>query len=119
MEVYNVEKSYVCMNVVVQTSNWSSYDNRYMEFFRIHMLFTSLRLVLVAQYFISPSLAMDDSFVKRHNESLVVHLLYPAIKRCLKGALCSFGVHYRHGREILVLLGHFHTHRVDKVSLSL
>ena len=86
MEVYNVEKSYVRTDVVVRTSNWSSDDNRHMEFFRIHMLFTSLRLVIGAWYLISPSLMVDGNFVRKHDKSSVVHLLEPAIKRCLKGS---------------------------------
>ena len=36
--------------------------------------------------------------VSRHDKSFVVHLLEPAIKRCLKGTLCNFGVHYKEGR---------------------
>ena len=62
------------------------------------MLFTRLRLVLVAQHLISPSLTVDSNFVRRHDKSLVVHVLEPAIKGCLKGVLCSFGVRYRYGR---------------------
>ena len=78
MEVYNVEKSDVSTDVAVRTSSWSSDDNRHMEFFSIHML--------------------DSNFVRRHDKSLVVHLLDPAIKRCSKGVLCSFGVQYRYGK---------------------
>ena len=97
MEVYNVEKSHVCTDGVVWTSSWMSDDNRHVEFFSIHMLFTPLLLALVAQYPISPSLMVDGNFVRRHDKPLVVNLLKPAIKRCLKGVLCSFGVQYRHG----------------------
>ena len=67
MEVYNVEKSDVSTDVAVRTSSWSSDDNRHMEFFSIHML--------------------DSNFVRRHDKSLVVHLLDPAIKRCSKELL--------------------------------
>ena len=35
--------SHVCMNVAVQTSIWSSDDNKNREFFSIRMLFTPLR----------------------------------------------------------------------------
>ena len=87
-EVYNIEKSYVPTDVAVLTSNWSSDD----------MLLTPLQLVLVAQYFISPSLMVDSKFVRRHDNYLVVHLMEPAIKRCLKQVLCSFRVRYRYGR---------------------
>ena len=62
------------------------------------MLFTPLWLVLVAQYLISLSLMVDSNFVIRYDNSLVVHLLEPAIKRCLIGVLYSFGVQYRCGR---------------------
>ena len=96
MDVYNVEKSFVCMDVAVQTSNWSSDDNKHVEFFRIHMLFSQLWLVSVAQYVISLSLMVDSNVERRHDKSLVVHLLDPAIKQCLKGVLCSFGVQYRY-----------------------
>ena len=98
MEVYNVEKAYVCKDAAVRTSSWWSDDYRHVEFFIISMLFTSLLLVLVAQYLISPSLRVDSNLVRKHNKSLVVHLLDPAIKRCLKGVLCSFGVQHRYGR---------------------
>ena len=57
IEVYSVEKSFVCTDVAVRTPNWSSDDNRHVEF-----LFTPLRLVVVAQYLISPSLMMDSNF---------------------------------------------------------
>ena len=30
--------------------------------------------------------------VSKHDSSFVVHLLEPAVKRCLNGVLCSFGV---------------------------
>ena len=109
-----LKKSYVCTDVAVRTSSWSSDDNRHAEIFSIHMLFTPLRLVLVAQYLISPCLMVDSNFVRRHDKSLVVHLLEPAIKRCLKGILCSFGVHYRGSCSPQT----FPTHRVDKVGMS-
>ena len=56
-----------------------------MEFLTIHMLLTPLWLVLVLQYLISPSLTVFNILVSRHDKSFVVHLLEPAIKRCLKG----------------------------------
>ena len=74
------------------------HDNSHVEFFSIHMFFTPLQLVLVAQYLISPSLMVDSNFVTGHDKSLVVHLLEPVTKRCLKGFLCSFAVQYRYGR---------------------
>ena len=61
-----LKSCYACTDVDVRTSNWSSDDNRHVEFFSIHMLFTQLRLVLVAQNFISPSLMVDSNFVRRH-----------------------------------------------------
>ena len=65
MEVYDAQKSYVCMDVVVQRSSWSSDDNRHVGIFRIHVLFTPLRLVWVAQYLTSQSLTVDSNFVRR------------------------------------------------------
>ena len=40
-------KSNAWTDVVVGTSSWSSDDHKLLEFFRIHMLLTSLRLVLM------------------------------------------------------------------------
>ena len=34
MEVYNVEKSYVCPDVAVRISSWSNDDNRHVEIFQ-------------------------------------------------------------------------------------
>ena len=65
--VYNDEKSFVCTDVAVRTSNWLSDNNKNVEFFRIRMLFAPLRLVLVAQYLISPSLMVDSKFERRHD----------------------------------------------------
>ena len=62
------------------------------------MLLTLLRLVLVLLYLISPSFTVVNTLVSRHDKSFVVHLLEPAIKRCLKGTLCNFGVQYKKGR---------------------
>ena len=81
-ETYNAEKSYVC---TVRTSNWSSDNNRLVEFFSTHMLFTPLWLVLIAQLLISLSLTGESTFVRRQDMPLVVHLLEPPIKRCLTG----------------------------------
>ena len=98
IDVYNVEKSYVCTDVAVRTLNWSSDDNRHVEFFSIHMLFAPLQLVLVTQLVISPSLMVYSNFLRRHDKSLIVLLLEPAIKRCLKGVLCGFGFQYRNAK---------------------
>ena len=57
------------------------------SFLTIHMLLTPLRLVLVLQYLINPSLMMVNTLVSRHDKSFTVHLLEPAIKRCLKWTL--------------------------------
>ena len=70
--------------IILQSENKM---NRHVEFSRIHMLFKALRLVLVAQYLISPSLTVDSNFVRRHKN------LY-----CLKWVLCSFVVQYIYGR---------------------
>ena len=106
LEVHNVKKSYACTDVAVRTSNWTSEDNRHVEFFRIHMLFTPLWLILVTQYFISQSLMVDSNFLRRHDKSLVVHLLEPAMKRCLNMNIdkqlknvCKFGIHKRTERK--------------------
>ena len=64
-------------------SSWSNDDNKLVEFFRIHMLLTPLRLVLVLQYLTNPSFMVFRSLVRRHNRSFVVHLLEPAINLCL------------------------------------
>ena len=45
IEGYSVEKSNGWTDVAVRTSSWSSDDNKLVEFFRIHMLLTPLRLV--------------------------------------------------------------------------
>ena len=62
------------------------------------MLLTPLRLVLVLQYLTNPSFMVLSTLVRRHDRSFVVHLLEPAINRCLCGGLCSLGVQYRYGR---------------------
>ena len=46
-QVLSVDKSNVYTDVAVWTSVWSSDDNKLVELFRIHMLLTPLRLVLV------------------------------------------------------------------------
>ena len=79
-------------------SSWSRDDNRLVEFLTIHMLLTPLRLALVLLYLISPSFTVVNTLVSRHDKSFVVRLpdlLEPAIKRCLKGTLCNFGVQYK------------------------
>ena len=62
------------------------------------MLLTPLRLVLVLQYFTSPSFMVLSSLVRRHHRSFVVHLLEPAINRSLYGDLCNLEVQDRCGR---------------------
>ena len=91
-------KSNVWADVAVGTSSWSSDDNKLVEFFRIHMLLTPLRLVLVLQYLTNPSFMVLSTLVRRHDRSFVVHLLEPAINLCLYGDLCNLGVQYRYGR---------------------
>ena len=54
IEVQSVQKSNVWADVAVRTSSWSSDDDKLVEFFRIHMLLTPLRLVLVLQYLTNP-----------------------------------------------------------------
>ena len=113
MEVYNVEKSYVCTDVAVRTSSWSSDDNRHVEFFRIHILFTPLRLVLVAQYLISPSLTVDSNFVRRHDKVFSCAFTGASNKTMFTRGLMQFWSPVRIW-EVLVLLRNFQTHRVDK-----
>ena len=98
IEVWSVEKSNVWTDVAVRTSSWSSDDNELVQFFRIQMLSTPLRLVLVLQNLINPSFMVLSTLVRRHDRSFVVHLLEPAINLCLYGDLCSLGVQYRYGR---------------------
>ena len=78
--------------MVIRTLSWSSDDNKLVEFFRIHMLLTPLRLVLVLQYLTNPSFMVLSTLVRRHYRSFVVHLLESAINRCLYGDLCNLGV---------------------------
>ena len=87
-------KSNVWTDVVVRTPHWSSDDNKLVELFRIHMLLTPLRLVLMLQYFTNPSFMVFSTLVRRHDRPFVVHLLEPAINRCLYGDLCNLGVHF-------------------------
>ena len=65
------------------------------------MLSALLRLVLVAQYLISPSLIVDSKFVRRHDNYALTGV---SNKTMLKRGV--------------VLLRHFQTHRVDKVGMS-
>ena len=90
-----LEKSNVWTDVPVWTSSWSSDDTKLVEFFRIHMLLTSLRLVLVLQYFTNLSFMVLSSLIRRQDRSFIVHLLEPAINLCLFSDLCSLGVQYR------------------------
>ena len=46
----------------------------------------------------NPFFMVLSSFVRRHDRSFVVHLLEPAINRCLYGDLYNLGVQYRYGR---------------------
>ena len=85
IDVYKVEKSYVWTDVAVRTSSWFRDDNRLVEFLTVHMLLTPLRLVLT----------MVNPLASRHDKSFVVHILEAAIKRCLKGTLCNFGVCFK------------------------
>ena len=57
----SVEKSNVWTDLAVRTSSWSSDDNRLVEFFRVHMLLTPLRLVLVLQYLTNLSFTVLSS----------------------------------------------------------
>ena len=68
MEVYHVVKSYVCTDVAVWISNWPSDDNKHVEVFSIHMIFTLLWPVLVAHHLINPSLMVDNTFVRMHDK---------------------------------------------------
>ena len=68
MEVYDVVKSYVCTDVAVWTSNWSSDDDKHVEVFNIHMVFTPLRQVRVAHHLTNPSLLVDNTFVRMHDK---------------------------------------------------
>ena len=94
-DVYKVENSYVWTDVAVRTCSSSRDDNRLMELLTIHKLLIPLQLVLVLQYLISQSLIVVNTLVSWLDKSFVVHLLEPAIKRCLKRTLCNFGVQYK------------------------
>ena len=60
----------------------------------------TMGLVLVLQYLTNLSFMVLSSWVRRHDKSFVVHLLGPAINRCLYCDLCmrSLGVQHRYGR---------------------
>ena len=49
------------IEVYVPTSGRSSDDNKLVEFFRVHLLLTPLRLVLVLQYLTNPSFMVLSS----------------------------------------------------------
>ena len=76
-------KNQVWTDLEYLTSNFSNDDNKLVEFFRIHMLFTPLWLIVVLQYLLNPFLMVVKILVSRHDSSFVVRLLEPAIKRCL------------------------------------
>ena len=107
MEVYSVKMSYVCTDVAVWISNWSSDDNRHVY---------NRQLVLVAQYLTNPSLVVDSNFVRKHDKSLVVHLLEPAIKQRLKGSYVVLESSTDEGGSCPPQT--FPTHRADKVGMS-
>ena len=56
-------------------------DTKRVEFFRIDMLLTSSRLVLVLQYLTNSSFMVFSSLAKRHNISRAVHLLEPVLNK--------------------------------------
>ena len=58
----------------------------------------TIALVLVLQYLTNPSFMVLSSLVRRHDRPFIVHLLEPAINRCLYSDLCNLGVWYRYGR---------------------
>ena len=87
-----LKKSNVWTNIAVWTSSWSSDDNKLAEFFRIHTLLKQMQLVLALQYLTNLSFMVLSSLVKRDDRSLVVHLLEPAVNRCLHGDSCNLGI---------------------------
>ena len=112
-------KSNVWIDVTVRRSSWSGDDNKLVEFFRIHMLLTPLRMVLVLQYLTNPSFTVLSSLVRRHGRSFVVHLMEPAINLCLYGNLCNFGVHAVQIGQILIFFKHFQSHWCDEIVVTL
>ena len=52
-----------------------------MKFFRIHMLLTLFLLVLVLEYLTNSPFIVLRSLAERHDGSLVVHLVEPAMNR--------------------------------------
>ena len=96
-----LRKSNVWTDVAVWKSSWSSDDNKLIEFFRIHMLLTPLRVVLVLQYLTNPLfmvIMVLSSLLRRYDRSFFIHSLELAISLCLYGDLCNLGVQYRYGR---------------------
>ena len=59
--------------------------------FELNFLFDR-RFPLILQYFSSPVFMTVSILVNNLDNSFVVHLLEPAIKRCFTGDLCSLGV---------------------------
>ena len=89
---YRVEKSNVWMEVALWTPKWPNDDNKFVEFLSIHILLTPVWPILILQYFSSPVFMTVSILVNKLDNSFVVHLLEPAIKRCFTGDLCSLGV---------------------------
>ena len=63
MKVCDVRKLYVCTDAALRISSWSRHNIGRVEFLGIHMLFTLLQLILVAQYLISTSLMVESTSV--------------------------------------------------------
>ena len=76
----------------VMTTNLLSSESR------IHMLLTPLQLVLVLQYLANPPFTVLSSSVTKHDRSFLLHLLEPAVNRCLYADLWNVGVQYRCSR---------------------
>ena len=90
-EVYRVEKSNVWMEVALRTPKRANDDSKFVEFLSIHILLIPVWLVFILQYFSSPVFMTVSILVNKLNNSFVVHLLEPAMKRCFTGDLCSLG----------------------------
>ena len=54
---------------------------------------------MTSQYFFKPSFTVVKIVVNNFDNGLVEHFAEPAMKRCLYGTLCNFGIQYKEGKS--------------------
>ena len=54
---------------------------------------------MTSQYFLRPSFTVVKIVVNNFDNGLVEHFAEPAMKRCLYGSLCNFGIQYKEGKS--------------------